>query len=239
MRILAIESSAVTASVAIVDDGVLTAEYTVNYKKTHSQTLLPMIDQICKMTDTAASDFDLIGVSVGPGSFTGLRIGVATAKGIALATGVPVSPVPTLEAMAYNYAGTDVYVCTVMDARRDNVYGAVYHFEKNGHVCDIEKGLYDSRHMASLLNELGKDVVMIGDGIPVMERVISDITCGVTFAAPNMNTQRAASVAVLALKMYNEGRSVSGSEVVPDYIRPSQAERELETNDKKVKGYGA
>ena len=107
MRILAIESSAVTASVAILTDDVLTAEYTVNYKKTHSQTLLPMIDEICKMTETEPESFDLIAVSQGPGSFTGLRIGAATGKGIALALDKKMVAVPTLKAMAYNVSETD------------------------------------------------------------------------------------------------------------------------------------
>ena len=96
MRILAIESSAVTASVAILTDDTLTAEYTINYKKTHSQTLLPMIDEICDMTEVKPDEFDVVAVSTGPGSFTGLRIGVATGKGIALATGIKMAAVPTL-----------------------------------------------------------------------------------------------------------------------------------------------
>ena len=171
MRVLAIESSAVTASVAILTDDIVTAEYTINYKKTHSQTLLPMIDQICAMTETKPDSFDIIGVSVGPGSFTGLRIGVATAKGIAFANNIPVVAVPTLEAMAYNYTGTDVYVCTVMDARRNHVYGAVYHFECGKLVCDIEKGLYSDAEMVERLNQLGKNVVIMGDGISVIDKV--------------------------------------------------------------------
>ena len=118
MRILAIESSAVTASVAILTDDVLTAEYTVNYKKTHSQTLLPMIDEICKMTETEPESFDLIAVSQGPGSFTGLRIGAATGKGMALALDKKMAAVPTLKAMAYNVSKTDCLICPVMDARR-------------------------------------------------------------------------------------------------------------------------
>jgi tRNA threonylcarbamoyladenosine biosynthesis protein TsaB len=237
MKILAIESSAVTASVAILTDETVTAEYTINYKKTHSQTLLPMIDQICQMTETDVDTLDLIGVSVGPGSFTGLRIGVATAKGIALAKKIPVAPVPTLEAMAYNFAGTEAAVCTVMDARRDHVYGAVYHFEDGKLVCDVEQGLYENLKMAELLNDFGKNVVIMGDGVGVMDKVRTAITCEFQYAAPNMNTQRAASVALLAKQMYNEGRAVAGSAVVPDYIRPSQAERELEANHAQYKTY--
>lgn len=102
MKVLAIESSAVTASVAIMTEDTLIAEYTINYKKTHSQTLLPMIDEICRMTETDVSDIDIVAVSDGPGSFTGLRIGAATGKGIALAKNKPMVAVPTLEAMAYN-----------------------------------------------------------------------------------------------------------------------------------------
>lgn len=237
MRVLAIESSAVTASVAILTDDIVTAEYTINYKKTHSQTLLPMIDQICDMTETKPDSFDLIGVSVGPGSFTGLRIGVATAKGIAFARKIPVVAVPTLEAMAYNYIGTDAYVCTVMDARRNHVYGAVYHFEDGKLICDIEKGLYSDEEMINLINSLGREVIIMGDGIAVIDKVKDKISCEYTYAAPNMNTQRAASVAVLALQMYNDGKSMDGSKVVPDYIRPSQAERELEASHVQYKTY--
>lgn len=238
MKILAIESSAVTASVAIVTDGTVTAEYTVNFKKTHSQTLLPMIDQICQMTDTSPDELELIGVSVGPGSFTGLRIGVATAKGIALAKKIPVSPVPTLEAMAYNYIDTNEYICTVMDARRNHVYGAVYHFDKSGKLVeDVKKGLYSDKEMIGFINKLGRELVIMGDGVAVIDRVKDEITCGYRFASPNMNTPRAASVAVLAGQMYNDGKAVAGCEVMPDYIRPSQAERELEASHVQYKTY--
>jgi len=118
MKVLAIESSAVTASVAIMTEDTLIAEYTINYKKTHSQTLLPMIDEICRMTETDVSDIDIVAVSDGPGSFTGLRIGAATGKGIALAKDKPMVAVPTLEAMAYNLMGDKRLICPVMDARR-------------------------------------------------------------------------------------------------------------------------
>ena len=104
-----------TASVAILTDDTLTAEYTINYKKTHSQTLLPMIDEICDMTDVKPDEFDVVAVSTGPGSFTGLRIGVATGKGIALATGIKMAAVPTLDAMAMNMYGTGKLICAVME----------------------------------------------------------------------------------------------------------------------------
>ena len=126
MIILGIESAALTASTAIVTDGILTAEYTVNHKKTHSQTLLPMLDEICRMAELDKTKIDAIAVSAGPGSFTGLRIGAATAKGLGLALERPIVPVPTLEGLAYNLYGTDALICPVMDARRSQVYNGLF-----------------------------------------------------------------------------------------------------------------
>ena len=129
MKILAIESSSLVASVAVTEDGVTVAEYTVNFKKTHSQTLLPMIDQIAAMTELDMDSVDAIAVSGGPGSFTGLRIGSATAKGLGLALKKPLIHVPTLDAMAWNLYGASGLICPVMDARRNQVYTGLYRFE--------------------------------------------------------------------------------------------------------------
>ena len=126
MKVLGIESASMVASAAIVEDGNLIAEYTVNHKKTHSQTLLPMIDEIVRMTETNLSELDGIAVSAGPGSFTGLRIGSATAKGLGLALGKPLLHISTLEAMAWQLWGCDGLVCPIMDARRGQVYGGAY-----------------------------------------------------------------------------------------------------------------
>ena len=130
MRILAIESSAVTASVAILTDDVLTAEYTVNYKKTHSQTLLPMLDELRRMVDLDLKSIDLIAVAAGPGSFTGLRIGSATAKGLGLALDIPLAAVPTVDALAYNLYGCEQLICPMMDARRGQVYLSLIHISE-------------------------------------------------------------------------------------------------------------
>ena len=133
MRVLAIDSSGLTATVAMVEDDQTIAEYTTNYKKTHSQTLLPMIDEMVKMVDADLSSIDAIAVSGGPGSFTGLRIGSATAKGLGLALGKPLIHVPTVEAMAYSMYGCEDIICPIMDARRKQVYTGLYSFvyEKN------------------------------------------------------------------------------------------------------------
>ena len=145
MRILGIESSSLVASVAIVTDDILTAEYTVNLKKTHSQTLLPMIDEVIRMLEIELDSIDAIAVSGGPGSFTGLRIGSATAKGLGLAMKKPLIHVPTVDAMAYGLYGTDALICPVMDARRNQVYTGLYHFRdrfevvKNQWLSDVRE----------------------------------------------------------------------------------------------------
>ena len=128
MKVLAVDSSGLVASVAVVQDDELLAEYTLNYKKTHSQTLLPMLEELKKMIDLDLNSIDVIAVAAGPGSFTGLRIGSATVKGLGLALNKPIAQVPTLEGLAYNMCGTDHLVCPLMDARREQVYTGVYRF---------------------------------------------------------------------------------------------------------------
>ena len=131
MRILALDSSGLVATVAILEDEQTIAEYTVNYKKTHSQTLLPMLDEIVKMTDFDLSTVDAIAVAGGPGSFTGLRIGSATAKGLGLALDKPLIHIPTVDGMAYQLFGNGGLICPIMDARRNQVYTGIYRFEKD------------------------------------------------------------------------------------------------------------
>ena len=127
MRVLGIESSSLVASVALVTDDILTAEYTVDFKKTHSQTLLPMLDEIVKLLELDMDTIDAIAVAGGPGSFTGLRIGAATAKGLGLALKKPLVHVPTVDAMAYNMWGAEGLICPIMDAKRSQVYTGLYH----------------------------------------------------------------------------------------------------------------
>ena len=148
MKILSLDSSGMVASVAILEDERLLAEYTVNYKKTHSQTLLPMLQEIAQMVELDLETVDAIAVAGGPGSFTGLRIGSATAKGLGLALKKPLVHVPTLEGLAYNLFGTEKIICPMMDARRNQVYSGFYSFEwkdgeENGFVFKIEKSQLD------------------------------------------------------------------------------------------------
>lgn len=227
MKVLAIESSAVTASVAIMTEDTLIAEYTINYKKTHSQTLLPMIDEMCRMTENNAADCDIIAVSNGPGSFTGLRIGAATGKGLALALDKPMVAVPTLEAMAYNFYGDDRIICPVMDARRAHLYSGLYRFENGKLITVHEQCLISYGELAGILNEVKEKVVFVGDGIAAAKDYFKDnLTCNYTFSPAGLRTQRASSVALAAIDMANEGKTIGSDMLKPDYLRPSQAERE-------------
>lgn len=228
MRILGIESSSLVASAAVVTDDILTAEYTVNFKKTHSQTLLPMIDEIGNMLGLDLKTVDAIAVSGGPGSFTGLRIGSATAKGLGLALDKPLIHVPTLDAMAYNLYGTSALICPIMDARRNQVYTGLYHFEKEFEIVK-EQCAMDIHDLIAELNECGERVIFMGDGVPVYKHIIAEkMTAAWDFAPAQSNRQRAASVASLGAVYFADGQIESAMDHAPDYLRKAQAERELE-----------
>lgn len=233
MNILGIESSSLVASVAIVTDQVVTAEYTVNFKKTHSQTLLPMLDEVVKMTGFDLETIDAIAVSAGPGSFTGLRIGSATGKGLGLALDKPMVSVPTIDAMAYNLYGCASIVCPIMDARRDQVYTGIYE-NKNGFSIRKESFAMDIRDLIQELNEMGEAVIFLGDGVPVYKKQIEDsMTVPFSFAPAHVSRQRGASVAALGSLYFEEGNIVTAAEHAPDYLRKPQAEREREEQEAK------
>lgn len=233
MKILGLDSSGLVASAAIVEDGILLAEYTTNYKKTHSQTLLPMLDEIRKMIDLNLAEVDAIAIASGPGSFTGLRIGAATAKGLGLALDKPLVEVPTLEGLAYNLCGCKQLVCPLMDARRNQVYTGIYEFVKGNQ--EYELGIVESQcavditEIIAKLNEKGREVIFLGDGVPVYQKVIEEkLQVPYSFAPANNNRQRAASIAALGAVYYKEGKTVSAVAHQPEYLRKSQAEREQE-----------
>lgn len=226
MRILGIESSSLVASVAVVTDEVMTAEYTVNFKKTHSQTLLPMIDQMAGMLELDLSSIDAIAAAGGPGSFTGLRIGSSTAKGLGLALKKPLIHVPTLDAMAYNLYGTDKLICPIMDARRNQVYTGLYYGSCGLEIVKAQCAM-DMGELIELLNQREEPVVFLGDGVPVFRGMIETwMKPPCVFAPAHVNRQRAGAVAALGAVYFAEGRTVSADEFRPDYLRKSQAERE-------------
>lgn len=242
VKILAIDSSGLVASVAVIEDDILISEYTTNYKKTHSQTLLPMLDEIRQMTELDLTSLDAIAVSAGPGSFTGLRIGSATAKGLGLALEKPLIGVPTVDALAMNLYGSDSLICPLMDARRNQVYTGIYTFDAvkmNENSCEQkfrlkileEQCVVPVEEIAEKVNLLsdGKPVVFLGDGVPVFaEKLRELIHVPFSFAPASCNRQRAAAVALLAREYAGEGRMEHARDHVPEYLRPSQAERERE-----------
>ena len=236
MKLLALDSSGLVASVAILDGETLVAEYTLNYKKTHSQTLLPMLDEIVKMTQTELSEVDAIAVAAGPGSFTGLRIGSATAKGLGLALNKPIISVPTLEGIACNFYGTDALICPMMDARRKQVYTGIYHFAGGTEFEELvaqEAGPVED--IIKKCNELGKQVIFLGDGVPVYKDIIEEFcTVEHSYAPAHLSRQRAGAVAIRAVRLYDEGKAEPASDHAPIYLRKSQAERELEAKGKKL-----
>ncbi len=226
MKLLAIDSSGMTATVAVLEDDKLSAEYTINYKKTHSQTLVPMLDEIRKMTDLDLESLDAIAVAKGPGSFTGLRIGSATAKGLGLALDKPIVAVSTLEGLAMNAWGYDSLICPIMDARRDQVYTGIYRFE-GGSLKTVMEGTAESiDDLMARLDELGERVLFLGDGVPVFKDAIdAGLRADHEYAPAHMSRQRAGALAALAAVYYEEGRTESPADHRPEYLRPSQAER--------------
>lgn len=236
MKILGIESSSLVASTAIWEDDVIVAEYTVNFKKTHSQTLLPMIDEIVTMTETDLAAMDAIAVSAGPGSFTGLRIGSATGKGLGLALKKPLIHVPTIEAMAYQCYSSRYMICPIMDARRNQVYTGLYTFsEETGEMKTIlEPTAIDVKDLAAELSRYGiRPTLFVGDGIPVYRKQLEELLVGPCYFAPAfMNRQRAAAVASLGAVYLKEGKTESAADHRPEYLRKSQAEREREARER-------
>ena len=247
MRVLAIDSSGLTATVAVVEETQTVAEYTINYKKTHSQTLLPMIDEVVKMTELDLGTIDAIAVAGGPGSFTGLRIGSATAKGLGLALNKPLIHEPTVDGLAYNVFGCEDIICPIMDARRNQVYTGIYTFskkagEKEGRnlvepvfqVIKMQMAV-SIEELAERLNRYRRPVVFLGDGVPVYENVLAEkLTVPYSFAPAYMNRQRAAVVGTLAIQYYKSGKFETAEEHRPDYLRVSQAERERAQREKEA-----
>jgi len=228
MKILGIDGSGLVASVALVEDDNLIGEYTTGYKKTHSQTLLPMLDELAKMVELDLNSIDAIAVAAGPGSFTGLRIASATAKGLGLSLGCSIISVPTVDALAFNMWGNDGIVCPIMDARRGQVYTGLYSFEADGTFKVIkEQCAVDFNEIAAAINELGQPVTFLGDGVPVFKELISDVVkVPYRFAPAHHNRQHASSVATLGSIYYANGECETAAEHRPEYLRLSQAERE-------------
>ena len=238
MKIIALDSSALVASAAVLENDSLVGEYTVNYKQQHSRTLLAMLDTLSGEIDLDLDTVDAIAVSAGPGSFTGLRIGSATAKGIGLALDKPIVEVPTLAAMAWNFWHSDAILCPMMDARREQVFNGLYTFEGERLVTLRDQRVLPVRDLIEELDRdvelntgsmAGKTVILFGDGAQAFEGIFREnLKRSYAFAPGHLNRQRASSVAALGLQLYMEGRTVPSDAHAPIYLRKSQAEQDRE-----------
>jgi len=227
MKILAIDSTATAASAAVLEDDQLLGEFFIHTSFTHSQTLMPMVQNVLDCVGVSVNEIDLFAVAAGPGSFTGVRIGVASIKGMAMASGKPCVGVSTLEAMAYNIALPGATVCAVMDARRDQVYNAVFRLEK-----DQIKRITPDRAISiqDLLEECknySQPLFLVGDGAKLCYNTNGFQELAVVLPPEPSQYQRAFGVGKAAFGAWQRGEAVTASELLPIYLRLPQAEREL------------
>ncbi len=228
MRILGIECTASPVSCALVEDGKLKAEYFLNLKTTHSQTLLPMVESVLKLSGLGVGDLDAVAATVGPGSFTGVRIGISAVKGLMFADRKPCVPVSVLEAMAYGFVSQDCYVCATMDARCNQVYNALFEIKDGAVVrlCDDRAFMIDEL-IEDIKKYKDKPIFVVGDGADLFFNNVKDMGLNVFLAPEHLKWQRASSVCFAALPKLEAGETVDPDKLLPFYLRLPQAEREL------------
>lgn len=226
MKILSIECSATAASVAVADENKLLGEFFTNTGLTHSQTLMPMVDSLLECAKIRIDDIDCFAIAAGPGSFTGVRIGIAAIKGLAMPKNKPCIAVSALEAMAYNLIGRECIVCSVMDARCNQVYTATFK-------CSdiIERITKDEAIMIDELKNNLKNyklpIVFVGDGAELCYNNSKSDFENISIAPQNLRYQRASGVSACAFEILKNQPAVSASDILPIYLRVPQAEREL------------
>lgn len=226
MNILAIDTSAQVAGVCILNETTVLSEFTVNNKLTHSQTLMPMINAALDCAKLSLADVDAFAVSAGPGSFTGIRIGVAAVKGLAFAAGKPCVPVSTLEALAYNL-NADGILCAAMDARCGQVYNAL--FRRRGQVLErlCEDRAISIKELGCELQKFDEIIFCVGDGADLCYNEIGNENPFIRPVPPHLKLQRGSSAGLLAMEQFKAGNTCPASELMPVYLRLPQAEREL------------
>lgn len=227
MKILAIDTSSTSATCAIIDEDKLLVEYTINHKLTHSQKIMPIIKEALEGCELKVSDIDVFAVAKGPGSFTGLRIGVATINGLAQSVNKGVVGIPTLDALAFNLPYSEGIVVPIIDARRDRVFTGIYKWA-NGNLHIIkEQTVLEVKELVEILKERPEKIVFVGDGTLVYKQNLTEnLGERAIFAPKSANIARASSVAELAMAKAKEGKVESFFKLVPDYLRESQAQRE-------------
>ncbi|MGI5957922.1 MAG: tRNA (adenosine(37)-N6)-threonylcarbamoyltransferase complex dimerization subunit type 1 TsaB [Massiliimalia sp.] len=227
MKILAVDTTAKACSVSLIQDNRVLAENFVNLNFTHSQTMMPMCQQLLENAKISLKEVDAFAVSTGPGSFTGLRIGLSAVKGMAFALQKPCIGVSTLDALAQNVAEFPGIICAVMDARCHQVYNALYE-NQNG----VLNKLTDDRalmidELLEQLKNFQKPIILVGDGADLCYNAYKDILEQLVLAHPQNRFQRASSVGMLAAQKAEQGEFLSPSEILPSYLRLPQAQREL------------
>lgn len=228
--ILAVDTSAIPVSCAILQDDRLLASYYAHTKSTHSQTLMPMIEHILKINALTMQNIDALAVNSGPGSFTGVRIGVSAVKGLAFSENKPCVSVSTLECMAEGFRGVplDAVICCAMDARCQQVYTALFSCEISG---DIQRLSEDEAITLDVLSErlksVQKPIVFVGDGAVICYDAFKDSIQNIFLAPIPLRYQSAACVAVVAKRKMQMDETLTNKELLPDYLRLPQAEREL------------
>ena len=236
MKILGIDTSTMAANVAVLEDDKLICEYTINTKKTHSQKLMPMIENMLKLSDIDIKEIDAIGICVGPGSFTGLRIGMATAKAMAHVNNIPLIGVNSLEILGANMDLCDKKICAILDAQRNQVYTNTYKLENNK-IKELQEeiSIMPIDDLLEQLSTSGEEWVIVGEAVYKYKEKIEDIS-NITIPSPANNITKASSLCVIARDKFDKNKEVHNCyDINPMYIRKSQAEEQYEEKQKRLR----
>lgn len=226
MRILAVDTSAKVTSVSIVSDTQVLSEFNIDTKLTHSQALMPMLQAALDCSKLTLEEIDGFAVSSGPGSFTGLRIGIGAIKGLSYASNKPCVSVSTLKALAYNLQGVDGIVCAVMDARCNQVYTASFESSPSGMVRISEDEALSIDELINKLKTNKKNIFFVGDGADLCYNKLKDCLDCIYVADNGKKYQKASMVGVCALEEFASGNVLSAAQIAPVYLRLPQAQRE-------------
>jgi tRNA threonylcarbamoyladenosine biosynthesis protein TsaB len=226
MKILAIESASIIASCAVSENDMVLGEYSIGHKKTHSEKLMPLIEKLLEDMEINIKDIELIAISEGPGSYTGLRIGASIAKSIAYAINVPIANVPTMKSLAANIYSIDKYIVPVMDAKSGRLYSGIYTWVNNNLITVKEQFPSNIDELIEFLNDLKKPIILSGDGSENYKSIFMEkLKIEYTFSPKQFNILSASPLACLGYNMYLNGETIDSSEFYPKYLRLSQAER--------------
>ncbi|MGL5754197.1 MAG: tRNA (adenosine(37)-N6)-threonylcarbamoyltransferase complex dimerization subunit type 1 TsaB [Paraclostridium sp.] len=234
MKILGIDTSTQAASVCIIEDEKLICEYTINSKRTHSQKLMLMIESMIKESDLSIKDIDAIAICIGPGSFTGLRIGMATAKAISHVRNLPIISVNSLESLAFNMNLCDKTICSIIDAQRNQVYTGKYKFENNEFKTVEDVNVIAVDELIEELSSKDEEFILVGEATSLYIDKLSEVK-NISIASASNNVNKASSLCVLGIMKYEKNIDIHNCHSInPMYIRKSQAEVQYEEKMKRL-----